>query len=106
MAGDKSAQTFTFSTVACLLAAMAESGVTVGQKQYNIMHQIDPSKTVSGYEHAFRAAKAEAKVINDKIAKGEISAEAATGGKKASTPAKKATPAKEGGKGAKRGTFG
>ncbi|KAK5127041.1 hypothetical protein LTR85_008400 [Meristemomyces frigidus] len=105
MAGDKSAaQTFTIGTVACLIAAMAESGVVVGQKHYTIMHQIDNSRTVSGYEHFFREAKKEAKRTNDKIASGEIKVDGGSPNKKANAGGKTATLASGEKKAPKRGT--
>ncbi|EME89470.1 uncharacterized protein MYCFIDRAFT_86380 [Pseudocercospora fijiensis CIRAD86] len=62
---------FTFQIVSCLLAALSESGTTLGAKHYKIMAQIDGTKTASGYEHMFRAVKARAKEINEEIGRGE-----------------------------------
>jgi hypothetical protein len=60
----KTEQTFTFEVVSCLLAAMLEHGVILGNRHFSMMAQLDSSKTASGYEHTFRAAKARAKEIN------------------------------------------
>lgn len=83
----KSDQTFSFEVVACLLAAIAESGTTVGNKHYALMAKIDGTKTQSGYEHMFRAAKNKAKDINDKLAKGEL--DISTSPTKSGTPSGK-----------------
>ncbi|KAK4507224.1 hypothetical protein PRZ48_000959 [Zasmidium cellare] len=83
----KSDQTFSFEVVACLLAAIAESGTTVGNKHYALMAKIDGTKTQSGYEHMFRAAKNKAKDINDKLAKGEL--DVSTSPTKSGTPSGK-----------------
>lgn len=89
MAG-KSDQTFSFDIVACLLAAMADSGTVVGAKQYALMAKIDGSKTASGYEHMFRAAKNRAKEINQQITKGEVDVGTPSGKAKGGS---KSTPA-------------
>jgi len=95
-------QTFSFEVVACLLAAMAESGVTVGSKYYTVMSQIDPARSSSGYEHHFRKVKARAKEINDMIASGDIKPAAVTPSKKGEG-SKAGTPASGTKKGTKRG---
>lgn len=83
-AQDSSAKTFSAEVVASIIAA---SGVVIGNKQYAIMAQLDPSKTASGWDHAFRSVKQRAKEITTMMENGELADR--------STPAKKA-PAGEG----------
>ena len=94
MAGDKAndTKTFSFDFVACLLAALSESGATVGAKHYQIMNKFDSSRTVSGYEHLFRPVKARAKEITEMINKGELGVAPSTPGKKAKATSKTGTP--------------
>lgn len=70
MADKQANQTFSFEIVSCLLAALSESGATVGAKHYAMMAKIDGTKSQSGYEHMFRAVKARAKEINQQNANG------------------------------------
>lgn len=58
-------KTFSFEIVACLLAALGNSSVTVGATHFALMEKYDGSTTKSGYEHRFRAVKARAKEINE-----------------------------------------
>ena len=94
---DNSGKQFSFDVVACLLAALGESNVTVGNQHYKIMAKIDDSRTFSGYEHLFRPIKARAKEISDMIKKGEL-------GDLSSVPPKKAKKEGAGANGEKKGT--
>ena len=69
---DTSGEQFSFDVVACLLAALAESQVTIGAQHYKVMAKIDDSRTPSAYEHLFRPVKARAKEISEMIKKGEL----------------------------------
>jgi hypothetical protein len=66
---DVSDAQFSFEVIAALIAA---SGVTVGTKHFELMAKVDSSRTVSGYEHLFRAAKKRASEIQAMEAKGEL----------------------------------
>jgi hypothetical protein len=96
----KTEQTFTFEVVSCLLAAMLEHGVILGNRHFSMMAQLDSSKTASGYEHTFRAAKARAKEIN--ASKGGEDGVATPTGRKTKAPAA-TTPQTGGTSGKKRG---
>lgn len=102
---DNSNRTFSFDVVACLLAALSQSGVTVGAQHYKVMSKIDTSRTQHGYEHAFRPVKARAKEISDQIEKGDFGELSAAPTKAPAKKGKKAGVEVNGEKtGAKRGT--
>ncbi|KAK5117654.1 hypothetical protein LTR62_005077 [Meristemomyces frigidus] len=64
---------FDFETMAVVLYAMLESGVTLGNKHYDTMSAADGSRGRAAFEHQFRKVKARAKALQDKAAKGELS---------------------------------
>jgi hypothetical protein len=93
---DVSDAVFSFEVIAALIAA---SGVNVSTPHYKLMAKVDPSRTASGYEHLFRAAKARAKEIAEMEANGEIE------GAATKAPAKRnTTTANDGGSKAEAGT--
>lgn len=51
------AQTFTFETMACVLAVMESKGATLGNKAYDLMAELDGKRTASSFQHQFRAVK-------------------------------------------------
>ncbi|CAK4032040.1 Hypothetical predicted protein [Lecanosticta acicola] len=66
MAPKKSAseQTFDFETIALVIYAMLESGVTLGVNHYGLMSAADPKgRTASSFEHSFRNVKKRAKEL-------------------------------------------
>jgi hypothetical protein len=72
---------FDFETMAVVLCAMAESGVTLGTKHYEMMSALDGKRGKDGFQHQFRKVKARAKELQEQIA---------SGGGKIVTPVKKA----------------
>ena len=96
---DVSDAQFSFEVIAALIAA---SGVNVANRHYQLMAKVDPSRTASGYEHLFRAAKKRANEIQAMEANGELLGTPAKSPGKGKTAEKKdgATKAKAG---AKRG---
>lgn len=74
--------------MACLLAAIAESGTTVGNKHYAWVAKFAGAKTQCGCRHMFCTAKNKAKDIINKSAKGELDV--------AATPTKSGTPSSKG----------
>lgn len=81
-------QTFTFETMACVLAVMDAKGATLGNKAYELMAKLDGNRSASAFQHQFRAVKNRGKDLAAEL-EGETS--------KATTPksAKKA-PASSG----------
>ncbi|SMY20566.1 unnamed protein product [Zymoseptoria tritici ST99CH_1A5] len=65
MASKNSEQVFTFEQMSCVIAALLEKGSTLSNPTFALMKAVENTKTVSGYEHWFRAAKARAKEINE-----------------------------------------
>jgi len=57
------AQTFDFETMAVVLYAMLESGVTLGAKHYSMMSAIDGKRGPDSLNHQFRKVKARAKEL-------------------------------------------
>jgi len=51
------AQTFTFETMACVLAVMEAKGATLGNKAYDLMSELDGKRSASSFQHQFRAVK-------------------------------------------------
>jgi hypothetical protein len=62
-------QTFDFETMAVVLYAMAESGVTLGTKHYEMMSAMDGKRGAHGFQHQFRKVKARAKELGEMAAK-------------------------------------
>jgi hypothetical protein len=51
------AQTFSFETMACVLAVMEAKGATLGNKAYDLMSELDGKRSASSFQHQFRAVK-------------------------------------------------
>lgn len=51
------AQTFSFETMACVLAVMDGKGATLGTKAYELMATLDGNRSASAFQHQFRAVK-------------------------------------------------
>lgn len=96
-------QTFSFETVAVLVAVVKEKGGTLGMKEYNLMSSLDASRSASGFDHLFRKVKSRAtELLEEKKAKGGD--DEATVPKKITGAAKNGRPANGGSKsGSKRG---
>jgi hypothetical protein len=50
-------QTFSFETMACVLAVMDAKGATLGTKAYELMATLDGNRSASAFQHQFRAVK-------------------------------------------------
>lgn len=57
-------KTFTFDTVACLVAALLESGQTLGTRHFEAMAKLDGERSASSFEHQFRPVKVRAKQLS------------------------------------------
>jgi hypothetical protein len=51
------AQTFSFETMACILAVMDAKGATLGTKAYELMATLDGNRSASAFQHQFRAVR-------------------------------------------------
>lgn len=60
-----SAQTFSFDTVAVLVATIIENGGSLGAKEFKRMSALDGNRGEHGFNHMFRAVKARAKELSD-----------------------------------------
>ncbi|KAK4560663.1 hypothetical protein LTR86_005241 [Recurvomyces mirabilis] len=63
-------QTFDFETMAVVLYAMLESGVSLCGKHYEMMSAVDGSRGKDAFNHQFRKVKARAKELQDQAKKG------------------------------------
>ncbi|KAK3112159.1 hypothetical protein LTR53_011841, partial [Teratosphaeriaceae sp. CCFEE 6253] len=102
MAGSKkdtADQTFTFETVAVLLAILAKKGATPTTTDFKLMAALDGKRSESSFEHTFRAVKLRAKALAGQVEDGDAAA--------TPTKGKKATPGGKGETGAagKRSTY-
>lgn len=88
------AQTFSFETVAALVAAVIEAEGNIGTKHYEMMAAVDNSRTASAYEHQFRKVKARAKEL---LAQKGVTTPS-TPARKTTTKSKDGTPGSAGGK--------
>lgn len=84
----KEEQSFTFETMAVVLYCVLESGVTLGDKHYQLMSALDGSRSANAFNHQFRKVKARAKELKqqaDNGTKGEtpVKGRARGGGGKA-----------------------
>ncbi|KAI6903560.1 hypothetical protein D0869_12527 [Hortaea werneckii] len=66
MANDKDNKTFTFETVATVVAALQSQGKTLGNREYELMAALDGTRSASSFEHSFRAVKKRAQEISQK----------------------------------------
>jgi len=89
-AEQNNAQTFSFETVAVLVAILKERSGTLGMKDYELMASLDGTRTASGFDHMFRKVKSRATELLDAKNKGALPA---TPVKKPAARAKSATPA-------------
>ncbi|KAH9828030.1 hypothetical protein Tdes44962_MAKER02580 [Teratosphaeria destructans] len=96
MAGDHSS--FSFDTVAVLVAVLNQKGVSIGMKEFKMMSALDGERGASSFDHQFRAVKKRANELKAQLGDGaQASPAKATprkGGKKAAggeeeTPASK-----------------
>lgn len=83
MADKKPEQTFTFETMAVVLYAMLESGITLGGDHYKLMSAVDGKRTTDSFQHQFRKVKARAKELQTKAKAGDIAAPVTPGKKRA-----------------------
>lgn len=99
MAEKESTQTFSFDTVAVLVATILENGGNLGAKEFKRMSALDGTRGEHGFNHMFRKVKTRAKEISEQ-AKGDNTL----------TPVKKTKAAggsaKKNGEGASGGTSG
>lgn len=86
-------------TMAVVLYCVVESGVTLGDKHYQMMSALDGKRSASAYQHQFRKVEAHAKGLQQQAASsssvGTPVKGKAKGGSKTATPA---TSAKKRGK--------
>lgn len=88
-------QTFSFDTVAVLVATIIENGGNLGAKEFKRMSALDGNRGEHGFNHMFRKVKARAKEITDQAkADGDL------------TPVKKTKGAGTGGSAAKKTSEG
>ena len=85
---DDKTQTFSFETVAVLVATLISKGGTLGMEDYKFMSSLDGTRGASSFDHQFRKVKARAQELKAKMDGGEVG----TPVKKAKGISKKATP--------------
>ncbi|KAK3686278.1 hypothetical protein LTR37_019961 [Vermiconidia calcicola] len=91
-------QQFDFETMAVVLYAMAESGVSLGMKHYEMMSAVDGTRGKDSFNHQFRKVKARAKELQEQAKDGGVG----TPVKKTKSPAGAKTTDKQAGSGRKR----
>lgn len=99
-------QTFTFETVAVLVAVIKDKGGNLGMKDYELMASLDNSRSASGFDHLFRKVKNRANELLEAKNGGAGAGAVTTPKKKGGAASKSATPGTgetTGGK--KRGEF-
>lgn len=70
---DTSTQSFSFDTVAVLVATIMANGGNLGAKEYKRMSALDGTRGEHGFNHMFREVKRRAKELNDQAqANGEL----------------------------------
>lgn len=60
-------QTFSFETMACVLAVMDAKGATLGTKAYELMATLDGNRSVSAFQHQFRAVRHRGKELASEL---------------------------------------
>ena len=65
-------QQFDFETMAVVLYAMAESGVSLGMKHYEMMSAVDGTRGKDSFNHQFRKVKARAKELQEQAKDGGV----------------------------------
>lgn len=81
MANEKENKSFSFETVATIVAALQSQGKALGNKEYELMAELDGTRSASSFEHSFRSVKKRAQEISKKGATknaGKASADKAT----------------------------
>ncbi|KAF7185187.1 hypothetical protein HII31_13462, partial [Pseudocercospora fuligena] len=66
----KEEQSFTFETMAVVLYCVLESGVTLGDKHYQLMSALDGTRSANAFNHQFRKVKARAKELKQQADNG------------------------------------
>jgi hypothetical protein len=61
------AQSFSFETMACVLAVMDAKGATLGTKAYELMATLDGNRSSSAFQHQFRAVKHRGKELASQL---------------------------------------
>ena len=84
MSAEKNTQSFSFETVACMIAAYESGASTLGMAAYNKMAQLDGKRTACAFQHQFRDVKARARELAE-----ELKAEKGSPSKDAVTPKKR-----------------
>ncbi|KXS97157.1 hypothetical protein AC578_3063 [Pseudocercospora eumusae] len=67
----KEQQTFTFETMAVVLYCVLESGITLGDKHYQLMSALDGHRSANAFNHQFRKVKARAKELKQRAGGGK-----------------------------------
>ena len=81
-------ETFSFDTVAVLVANLSKKGMTLGMKDYAQMAKLDGKRTASSFDHGFRKVKARARELLAEAGEDvEETPKKGKGGGKAKTPA-------------------
>jgi len=78
-------QTFTYETMACVLAVMEANGATLGNKAYELMSKLDGERSASAFQHQFRAVKNRGKELVASLQDGATPAKTPKSAKKAPT---------------------
>ncbi len=79
--------TFSFETVAVLVAALERGGVKLGMSHYTLMASLAGNRTASSFDHGFRKVKARARELAEQ--------EGGGGGTPGPTPTKAKTPGRK-----------
>lgn len=98
MSAEKNTQSFSFETVAVLVAVLKDKGGNLSMKDYEQMAALDGTRSASGFDHLFRKVKSRA---NELLAEKNGTAPA-TPKKKANGKGKTGTPATGESTGAKK----
>ena len=61
------AQSFSFETMACVLAVMDAKGATLGTKAYELMATLDGNRSSHAFQHQFRAVKHRGKELASQL---------------------------------------
>jgi hypothetical protein len=61
------AQSFSFETMACVLAVMDAKGATLGTKAYELMATLESNRSSSAFQHQFRAVKHRGKELASQL---------------------------------------
>lgn len=88
---DNSSKTFSFDDVAYLVAKLDANNIGLGMKDYQIMAELNGTRSDNGYQHLFRTVKARGKDLVPLIAAANANASPAkaAGGAKAKADGEK-----------------